>query len=107
MKPPKSIDPKDFAGPMVPKWLLQRPEISSGAKLVYAFLADRTSGPDFPEYEVAIGLDQKRIASGIGASERSVRNWLEELKKFDLVRYEVAGWGKPNLYFFLKHLWQG
>jgi hypothetical protein len=106
MNAPGLIAPGDFGGPTVPDWLLRRPEISPGAKLVYAILAANTCGPDFPEFELSSGLDQKKMAHKIGASERSIRNWLKELGSAGLIRYEVSGWGKPNLYFFLKHPWQ-
>lgn len=106
MNSPSLIDPKNFGGPTIPNWLLRRREISPGAKLVYALLTDNTCGIDFPEYELASGLDEKKIAQSIGASERSIRNWLKELENGGLIRYEVSGWGKPNLYRFLKHPWQ-
>jgi hypothetical protein len=104
--PPNFINPTDFTGPTIPKWILRRYEITAGAKLLYCHLAQHICTPDFPKCLVARGLHQREIAKSLGASERSVRNWLEELKDAPLITCQVVGWGKPNLYFFLEHPWQ-
>jgi hypothetical protein len=98
--------PWKLGGPTIPDWLLRRSEISAGAKIVYSFLADNTCQPDHPDYHIASGLKLRSIAKAIGASERSVRNWVDELKAAKLLKVEVLGWGRPNLYHFLTHPWQ-
>jgi hypothetical protein len=52
------------------------------------------------------GLKLRSIAKAIGASERSVRNWIDELRAAKLLKVEVLGWGRPNLYRFQRHPWQ-
>jgi predicted Rossmann fold nucleotide-binding protein DprA/Smf involved in DNA uptake len=104
--PPNLINPDNFPGSLIPHWLLRRTEVSSGAKLLYAHLSEHTKSPEFPKTYVAGGLDHRTIAQGIGASERSIRNWLNELESAGLIRCDPGGWGKPCLYFFLEHPWQ-
>jgi hypothetical protein len=106
MMPPKFIKPKDFNGPSVPEWLLHRSEVSPGAKLLYGYLSRHTCKEEFPQYHIASSLNQRTIAQRLGASERAIRNWLNELESADLIRCDVVGWGKPNLYIFLAHPWQ-
>lgn len=98
--------PWESGGPTIPDWLMRRSEISTGAKLVYAFLADNTCQPDYPDYQIASGLKTVHIAKAVGASERSVRNWINELEAKKLLRVQVQGWGRSNLYYFLLHPWQ-
>jgi hypothetical protein len=80
----------------IPDWLVRRSEISPGAKIVYAFLADNTCQPDYPEYDIASGVKTSQIAEAIGALERSVRNWITELETEKLIRARTVGWGRPN-----------
>jgi hypothetical protein len=76
----------------VPNFILESKEISVGAKLIYAMLLKYAREMDecFP--------GQKRLATDIGNSERSVRSWLKELKQFGLVSIKQRGQGRPNLY---------
>ena len=94
---------------MIPDWLLCRSEIGAGAKIVYALLAQPKyrCQIDYPRFETASGIKENSIAKEIGASERSVRNWIKELEGAKLLYVQVLGWGRPNLYHFLKHPWQG
>ena len=98
--PPRRINPwRMFTGAMVPNWLLSRPEISHGAKLTYARLAQHAGkeGRCFPK--------QDTLADELGTSERSVRDYLRELAKARLVKMVRRGLAKSNLYFFLDHPW--
>ena len=104
--PRYTVDPNKFGGPIIPQWLLRRTEVSPGAKLLYAYLGSNVCAPDFPRFDISSGSQQRIIAKSIGASERSVRNWLKELEAVGLIRSEVAGWGKPSIYIFLAHAWQ-
>jgi len=76
----------------VPNFILESKEISVGAKLIYAMLLKYAREMDecFP--------GQARLAKDIGASERSVRSWLKELEKVNLVTIKQRGQGRPNLY---------
>lgn len=96
----KYINPyKQFHGSFVPEWLMEREEISPGAKLCYARLA-RFAGKDglcFPKRD--------KIAKAIGVSERQVGRYVSELCKYNLIEYKKIGLGKPNEYRFLLHKW--
>ncbi len=76
----------------VPNFILESKEISVGAKLIYALLLKYAREMDecFP--------GQQRLAKDIGASERSIRSWLKELEKVNLVTIKQRGQGRPNLY---------
>ena len=76
----------------VPNFILESKEISVGAKLIYAMLLKYAREMDecFP--------GQQRLAKDIGASERSIRSWLKELEKVNLVTIKQRGQGRPNLY---------
>ena len=76
----------------VPNFILESKDISVGAKLIYAMLLKYAREMDecFP--------GQQRLAKDIGASERSIRTWLKELEKVNLVTIKQRGQGRPNLY---------
>jgi hypothetical protein len=76
----------------VPNFILESKEISVGAKLIYAMLLKYAREMDecFP--------GQQRLAKDIGASERSIRTWLKELEKVNMVTIKQRGQGRPNLY---------
>lgn len=88
-----------FVGSMIPNWLQCRAEISQGAKLAYARLAQYAGerGKCFPK--------QRTLATELGVSERTVRDYLRELVEFALIESEQRGLKKSNLYFFLDHPW--
>jgi Mn-dependent DtxR family transcriptional regulator len=96
----KKINPyKLFNGSYVPEWLMERKEISPGAKLCYARLA-RFAGKDgscFPR--------RKTLSDAIGVSQRQADRYINELKKYDLIGVEQTGFGKPNQYYFYSHKW--
>ena len=76
----------------VPNFILTKPELSVGAKLAYAMLLKYAWQDDacFP--------GQIKLAEDMGAGERSVRRYLEELEKTDLLEIEQRGLGKTNYY---------
>jgi hypothetical protein len=78
VKPTSFISPGNFAGPTIPYWLIGRREISAGAKLLYCYLSEHTCHPDYPEYFVASGLHQRKIAKSwaslSGPSETGSKN---------------------------------
>jgi hypothetical protein len=100
--PPDRVNPwRLFVGAMVPNWLLERPELSLGAKLVYGRLAQYAGrrGYAYPRVTTlarAVGLKDKRQA----------QRYLKELREHGLL--EVADYSKngaANRYFFLNHRW--
>lgn len=92
---------KQFFGCWIPLWLLERPEISPGAKLVYATLARHAgkNGECFP------GQDLLSREIGLVGGERTVRRYLNELVENCLIEKIQQGLNKPNRYFFLSHEW--
>jgi AraC-like DNA-binding protein len=89
-----------FVGAFLPNWLLQREEVSMGAKVVYARLAQFAGekGKAFPKVET--------IAREVGLSERQVQRYLAELEEHSLIgRRNRAAEMKPSDYFFLAHAW--
>ena len=88
----------------VPNFILESKGISPGAKLIYAMLLKYARELDecFP--------GQDRLARDMGNGERSVRRWLKELERAELVTIKQRGQGRPNLYtvhlkasFWTKH----
>jgi hypothetical protein len=97
---PRRINPwRLFIGSFVPNWLLCRKEVSSGAKLCYARLAQFAgrAGECYPK--------QETLAVELGVSSRTVRAHLAELEKFKLIESQQKGLKMPNSYFFLNHPW--
>ena len=76
----------------VPNFILENKEISVGAKLTYAMLLKYAR-----EYDQCFP-GQERLAKDMGCGERSVRNWLKELERNELVDIRQRGQGRPNLY---------
>ena len=76
----------------VPNFILESKGLSAGAKLTYAMLLKYARELDecFP--------GQDRLARDMGHGERSVRRWLEELRKAGLISIKQRGQGKSNLY---------
>ena len=76
----------------VPNFILTKKDISVGAKLAYAMLLKYAWDNDacFP--------GQVTLAKDMGAAERSVRTYLKELEKVELLEIKQRGLGKTNLY---------
>jgi len=97
---PSRINPwRLFYGAMVPNWLLCRTEVSQGAKLCYARLAQYggEDGHCFPK--------QDTLAVELGISTRQARGYLAELAQFSLIESEQHGLCRANNYYFLDHPW--
>ena len=90
---------RKFVCALVPNWLLRRTEISQGAKLAYARLAQYAGkdGECFPR--------QRTLAAELGVCERTAHRYLHELIKFNLIESDRPGLGASNSYFFLEHPW--
>jgi hypothetical protein len=90
---------KMFVGSFIPNWLLERSEISPGAKLCFARLAQYAgkNGKAFPA--------QETLGNALGTSARNVRRYLKELEEHRLIRPIQHGMNQPNSYEFLLHDW--
>lgn len=95
---------KMFEGAWIPLWLLERPEVSAGAKLVYSILCRHSgqNGECFP----GIARLAKELGFPISQEDsRSIRRHIQELVDFGLIKKEQIGLNKTNRYYFLKHEW--
>jgi Helix-turn-helix domain len=100
MQPGQRINPyRLFTGSFLPTWLLERRELSPGAKLVYARLA-RYAGKRGVAYP-----RQLTLAREVGLGVRQVKRHIAELRRCELVAVALSGRGKPARYYFLGHLW--
>ena len=76
----------------LPNFILRNPEISVGAKTVYALLLSYAwhNNLCFP--------GQDRLAEDMGLTRPRVTQLLSELQSFDLIEIERRGQGKTNFY---------
>lgn len=88
-----------FVGSHVPNWLMERKEISNGAKLCFARLAQYAGecGNCFP--------GQETLAKSMGSQLRMIQRYLSELEKNELIRIDQRGLQKTNTYHFLWSKW--
>jgi len=77
----------------VPNVVLRRHDLSPGAKVVYALLLS------YAWQEDHCWPGQARLADEAGASPRSVRTWLQELRERGLVTIERRGLTLTNVYW--------
>lgn len=84
---------------MIPNWLQRRREVSQGAKLAYARLAQHAGkdGACFPK--------QETLAVELGVSARMANDYVRTLVRHKLIEMERPGLGMSNRYFFLDHPW--
>lgn len=99
----KYINPRKlWTGAFVPNWLMERTEVSQGAKLCYARLAqfyNEEKGYAWPS--------QEALARCLGVGDRMVRNYIDELERHGLVDSLQVGVNESNHYQFLWHKWIG
>jgi len=90
---------RQFNGAIVPNWLMRRQEISQGAKLFYARLAQYAGQNDtaWPRREI--------IATEMGVTASQVDRYVEELKDHALIEVQRRGRSRSNQYRFLDHQW--
>ena len=76
----------------VPNFILTNKELSVGAKLAYAMLLKYAWQDDycFP--------GQQKLADDMGAGERSIRTYLNELESAGFLEVKQQGLGRTNLY---------
>jgi hypothetical protein len=90
---------KQFTGAMIPNWLMERKEVSLGAKLCFARLA---------QHEGRAGICKpklKTLAAELGVSIASVKLYLAELLSIPLIESKQRGCMLSNEYFFVIHPW--
>lgn len=83
----------------IPNWLMQRPELSSNDKIIYARL--RSAGMKSDQYWAS----QDYLAHECGFSVDSVQRSLRNLEKFGLISRKRNGKKMYNSYFFHIHEW--
>lgn len=76
----------------VPNHVLRSDKISAGAKLAYTMLLSYAWHNEF------CFPGQERLAKNMGAGERSVVRYIQELEKEQFVNVKRRGLGRPNLY---------
>ena len=89
-----------FFSAHVPDWLLERTELSPGAKLCYGKLAEYAGKKDhcWPKL--------KTLGLALGVSSRQATTYLVELRKWELisVKSRVTS-GQSSIYAFHQHEW--
>ena len=96
----KYVVPKKlWSGSFIPNWLLEKPNVSANAKLLYARLSQFStdSGVAFPKQEI--------IGNECGMGIRTVSRGLYELQKLNLIEKRQVGLNQPNQYRFPYHEW--
>lgn len=88
-----------FVGSIIPNWLMRRSEISFGAKVLFARLAQYKgeSGQCYPS--------QETLAAELGTTDRNIRNIMQELVDYYLIRKIQRGMNQSNMYEFIWHSW--
>ena len=100
MSPQEYINPwRLWVGSFVPNWLMEQPEVSPGAKLLYSRLAQHAGekGQCYP--------GQDTLAGELAISERQVRRLLAELEGRGLIEEHRRGLNRTNVYRFPWHPW--
>jgi hypothetical protein len=89
-----------LAGPFVPYWLLSRPEISGGAKLVYALLAQQANSRG------ATQLHSQMAAVALGIDEGQLARHLMEMEEAGLIQVSRGNLHPEDLrIYFPRHHW--
>ncbi len=88
-----------FLNSQVPNWLMERTEVSPGAKLCYGKLC-QYAGRDGKCYPL-----QETMAQGLGVSKDTVQRYIRELVSFKLIESFRRGFNKSNYYMFPTHEW--
>ncbi len=100
IEPKTYINPyRQFEGVFTPIWLLERTEISQGAKHCYGMLAKRAYGRGEAE------PPKDELATALGVDVRTITTYIEELKESELIEVVRRGLGRPNAYRFYAHPW--
>lgn len=86
---------KKFIGAVVPNWLMRRTDVSHGAKLCFARLAQFAGKNDcaFP--------GQQTLADELAVSVASIKAYLRELYDLGIITSRRMGNGEFSVYFFI------
>ena len=76
----------------VPNHLLRSDKVSAGAKLAYTMLLSYAWHNEF------CFPGQERLAKDMGAGERSVVRYIQELEETQFITVTRRGQGRPNMY---------
>lgn len=89
---------KQFVGGFtsIPNRVLRNSDISLGARMTYAILLQYAWQDNF------CFPAQTRLATDLGIGERTVRQYLNELREAKLITWKQQGLNKPNVYRILK-----
>lgn len=86
-----------WTGAVVPNWLLEHGGVSSGAKVVYARLAQ------FAGREAVAWPTQTTLAAALSMTRRTVQRHLAELERAGLIEITRSGFPARARYRFLRH----
>ncbi|MGB5102278.1 MAG: helix-turn-helix domain-containing protein [Steroidobacteraceae bacterium] len=89
---------RQFAGGFtsIPNRILRNGEISLGSRMCYAMLLSYAWQDNF------CFPAQLRLADDLGIGERTVRQYLNELRDAELITWKQRGLNRPNIYRILK-----
>lgn len=76
----------------VPNFILRNPDLSAGAKVVYAMFLS------YAWHNESCFPGQERLAQDIGMSRSRVSEFISELNRAGLVNIQRRGLGKTNIY---------
>ena len=81
----------------LPRYILKDKNLSFGARLTYAVLLS------YAWQEESCFPGQARMAADLGTTDRSIRNFLLELKQSGYIDWKQQGLGKTNIYYILDY----
>jgi hypothetical protein len=89
-----------FSGTFIPAWLLARPEIGAGAKLVYSLLAQQANSRG------TVQLNFQVAEASIGESDSRLARYLMELEDVGLINVSRGNVHHEDIrIYFPYHLW--
>lgn len=98
-RPRKHMSPYRMLGAFVPNWLMERHEVSAGAKLLYARLAQHAYKKDH------CWPGQATLVEEMGENLRQIQRYVAELRRCGLIETSDRGIGRSQVYSFLEHEW--
>ena len=92
-----SIETLKHGFTQLPRYILKDKTLSFGARLTYAVLLS------YAWQEESCFPGQARMAADLGTTDRSIRNFLLELKQAGYIDWKQQGLGKTNIYYILDY----
>jgi len=93
------IPNKHWVGAYIPNWLLEQPNVSANAKLIYAMMCAASTDKGI------VNLKQNDMCLRIGVQLRTFQRALSELEHHQLISIQSTQIGQPNTYQFPIHKW--